>query len=102
MTVPHTPSRVSVIVMTVDRPGALRRCLESVETQSLSPGEFEVILVDASTEPVTQVVADFADRLRLNHYVGHNLGVAGNRNTGVDLARGPVVCRRRPHVARRG
>jgi GT2 family glycosyltransferase len=80
-----------VIVMTLDRPGPLRRCLRSLAVQSLSPELFEVIVVDASAEPETDLAAEFADRLRITHHPGRNLGVAANRNTGVGLARAPVV-----------
>ncbi len=91
MTGSTLPPRVSVIVMTLDRPGPLRRCLESLAAQSISHDCFEVIVVDASAEPAVSLLADFAGRLRLSHHVGPNHGVAGNRNVGVARARGPVV-----------
>ena len=37
------------------------------------------------------LVAGLTGRLHITHHVGPNRGVAGNRNTGVDLARGAVV-----------
>jgi GT2 family glycosyltransferase len=91
VTRPEAPPRASVIVMTVDRPGPLRRCLESLAAQSLPADVFEVILVDGSADPAADLVAEFAGRLQITHHPGPNLGVAGNRNTGVALARGPVV-----------
>lgn len=82
---------ISVIVMTLNRPAPLRRCLASLARQTLAPGAFEVVVVDTSDRPVDDVLETFAGRLRLIHHVGPNLGVAGNRNTGVALARGTVV-----------
>ena len=37
------------------------------------------------------LLAGLTGRLHITHHVGPNRGVAGNRNTGVDLARGAVV-----------
>jgi len=86
-----TRPRVSVIVMTLDRPESLQRCLASLAEQSLASDAFEVIVVDASRQPVDGLLAEFEGRLHIAHRVGPNRGVAGNRNTGVDLARGAVV-----------
>ena len=85
------PSRVSVVVMTFNRPDPLRRCLESLAVQTLPAEAFEVIVVDVSDRPVADVVAEFAGRVNVIHHVGPNLGVAGNRNTGVACSRAPVV-----------
>jgi len=86
----HVPSTkgvtVSVIVMTFNRPGPLRRCLESLAAQTLPSEQFEVVLVDASDVPVVDIAAEFSGRLRLVHLPGPNLGVAGNRNRGADAA----------------
>ena len=85
-----SPLRASVVVMTIDRPAQLRRCLASLAAQSLPSDSFEVIVVDASATPGEQVGASWPE-LRVTHRLGANLGVAGNRNTGVELARSPVV-----------
>jgi GT2 family glycosyltransferase len=76
----------SVIVMTFNRRGPLRRCLESLACQTLPSDQFEVVLVDASDVPVFDIVADFSGQLRLVHLPGPNLGVAGNRNRGAGAA----------------
>lgn len=83
--------RVSVVVMTFDRPASLRRCLASLASQTLARDAFEVVVVDVSTRPVGDVLGEFAASLRVIHHVGPNLGVAGNRNTGVARASAPVV-----------
>jgi glycosyltransferase involved in cell wall biosynthesis len=86
-----TALRVSVVVMTMDRPGPLRRCLDSLAAQTMPPAELEVVLVDASDPPVDDVAVELRDRLNVIHHPTENLGVSGNRNTGVALARAPVV-----------
>ena len=86
-----TSPRVSVVVMTMNRPGPLRRCLESLAAQTMPATELEVVLVDVSDPPVLDVVAEFQDRLHVSHRPTPNAGVSGNRNTGVTLARAPVV-----------
>jgi GT2 family glycosyltransferase len=85
------PPRVSVIVMTVDRPGPLRRCLESLAAQSIPLDAFEVVVVEASAKPAAGLIGEFAGRLRLSQHLSPNYGVAGNRNVGVARARGPIV-----------
>jgi glycosyltransferase involved in cell wall biosynthesis len=83
--------RVSVVVMTFNRPEPLQRCLASLGAQTLSREAFEVVVIDVSDRPVKDVLAEFADRLHLVHHVGPNRGVAGNRNTGVARSRAPIV-----------
>lgn len=87
---PQTP-RVSVVTLTFNRPAALQRCLESLAAQSLPTHEFEVVVVDVSTPPVTELLAAFATRLSLVHHVIPNGGVAANRNAGAARARGAVL-----------
>jgi GT2 family glycosyltransferase len=79
-----------VIVMTRDRPEALRRCLESLAAQTLAPS-FEVVVVDASQAAAVEVVDAFAARLRVVYRAVENGGVAANRNVGVELAGGVHV-----------
>ena len=86
-----TAPRVSVVVMTMNRPEPLRRCLESLAAQTMARDEFEVVLVDVSDPPVHEVAAALHDRLRISHHPARNAGVSGNRNRGVELARAPVV-----------
>jgi glycosyltransferase involved in cell wall biosynthesis len=50
---------VSVVIPCRDRPGLLRRCLQSLADQR-DPGKYEVIVVDSSSDAqVTQVIAEF-------------------------------------------
>lgn len=77
--------------MAFDRPDPLRRCLQSLVAQSFPPNDFEVVVVDVSTPPMTAVLDEFRASLRMRHQVTANRGVAANRNAGVTLARGRVI-----------
>ncbi len=91
---PRTPPialRVSVIVMTFNRPESLLRCLESLVAQTMPRQEFELLVVDVSTPPVGDILAPFTPRLNLIHHPIQNRGVAGNRNVGVERAAAPIV-----------
>ena len=79
---------ISVIVMTFNRPLILRNCLDSLRHQSFSLDRVEIIVVDGSREPSRDAVSAFVDSLHINHVIGKNLGIAGNRNKGADHARG--------------
>lgn len=83
--------RVSVVVMTFNRPTTLRSCLESLAAQKLDSGNFEVVLVDVSTSPVTGVVQAFQNRMNIRHLHTGNRGVAGNRNYGARNARADLL-----------
>lgn len=83
--------RVSVVVMTFNRPESLRRCLASLVAQTMSHEAFEVVVVDVSDPAIEGLSAEYAEKLQLIHYVGRNLGVAGNRNTGVEQSSAPFV-----------
>lgn len=92
MTTGTTPSlKTSVIIMTFNRETRLRRCLDSIVTQTLDSGSFEVVLVDVSTNPVTAVLQEFKDRLNVRHFHTPNKGVAGNRNFGARNARAGLL-----------
>jgi glycosyltransferase involved in cell wall biosynthesis len=82
--------RVSVCIPTYNRAGYLRLSIESVLSQSF--GDWELIVADnASTDETAAVVASFTDpRIR---YVRNevNLGMTGNFNRCLELARGEFV-----------
>lgn len=82
---------ISVVVLTWNRRLLLRRCLESLTRQSLRAEQFEVVLVDVSTPPCRDVVADFAATLQIRHVLADNGGVAVNRNLGVAEASADIV-----------
>lgn len=82
---------VSVVVLTFNRPEALRRCLASLAAQTLAPESFEVVVVDVSSPPVAGVLAPIRPHLQLTHHPAPNLGIATNRNAGARVARGQVL-----------
>jgi glycosyltransferase involved in cell wall biosynthesis len=81
---------VSVGVPVYNGEATLRRELDSLLAQDMS--DFEVIVCDnASTDTTPEIAAEYAardDRVHL-HRNASNLGLAGNFNRTVELARGP-------------
>ena len=59
--------------------------------QSLDRDSFELVVVDVSTQPVTDVLEAFNSRLSIRHFHTPNEGVAGNRNFGADKARATLL-----------
>lgn len=83
--------RVSVIIPTYNRAGELRRCLDSLISQTI--GDFEVVVCDdGSTDNTAEVVTGYASLLDITYDYGSNFGgPARPRNRGVRLARGRYV-----------
>lgn len=85
---------VSVIVPTYNRAPLLRATLEALAAQTLPASRFEVVVSDdGSTDETPEVVAGFADRLRLRYHYQPDLGfrAAAARNAGARLAAGPLL-----------
>lgn len=82
--------RLSVCVPLFNSADTVAKCLESVLSQSY--GDFECLVVDnASTDDTAERVRDFDDpRIRLVRNE-HNVGLVGNHNRCIELARGGVV-----------
>ena len=72
--------RISLIVATKDRPEDLRKLLNSLSRQSIRP--IEILIVDASREPVDPVLAEFPEltTLYLRHWPP---SAAAQRNAGI-------------------
>ena len=89
----NAPSQpvASVVVMTYNRPAALRACLDSLSTQSYPKSKFEVVVLDVSSTPVERIASEFRDHLQIAYHQAANQGVAGNRNLGAGLARAGVL-----------
>lgn len=83
--------RVSVVIPTFNRARDLRRCLRSLETQTLR--DFEVLVCDdGSTDDTEQVVRDCESTLDLTYLPDVNWGGAAHpRNRGIARARAPFV-----------
>jgi glycosyltransferase involved in cell wall biosynthesis len=72
--------RISLIVATKDRPDDLRKLLESLRRQTVQPAE--IVVVDASREPVEPVLVEFPEltTLYLRHWPP---SAAAQRNAGM-------------------
>jgi GT2 family glycosyltransferase len=83
---------VSVVVPTHGRIAKLQRCLEALAAQTLSRGEFEVIVCDdGSPEPVAPALDGFNDRLSLTVVRQNRRGPAAARNEGARHASGSLL-----------
>lgn len=90
---PHEgPPKISVLLATYRRRDVLLECLESFARQLVPPGTFEIVCVDDGSEDGT---AELAGSLRLPvpfTFVSQpRSGPARARNTGLELARAPLV-----------
>jgi glycosyltransferase involved in cell wall biosynthesis len=87
--------RVSVVVPTHERPARLRSLLERLRAQTLTPGAWEVVVVDDGSGPDTEAVLD-AERARgelalVTRRHDRPRGPAASRNAGWRAARAPAV-----------
>lgn len=86
------PVAVSVVVPTRNRPHAVESCLDALAAQTLSPGGFEVIVVDDGSEPPLVLdPARWAAKFELKLLHQQNTGPAGARNRGVAEAHGEFL-----------
>jgi GT2 family glycosyltransferase len=81
---------VSVCIPTRNQAHYLGRAFESVLAQTYE--DFEIVVCDdASTDRTPEVIASFADRRVRTLRHARQVGIAANRNTCVDAARGRYV-----------
>ena len=81
---------VSVVVPTRGRPGALKRCLESLSRQDYGTDAFEIVVIDdGSPQPVT--LPELASGAPLTLHRQPQGGPAAARNHGLEHARGEYV-----------
>jgi GT2 family glycosyltransferase len=86
----HSVPLVSVVVLSHDRPGYLRRVLDSITSQSYP--NLEIIVVDNqsdSSETIACLVNQYANVQLIQ--TGANLGFTGGMNFGLDAASGEYV-----------
>ncbi len=87
--VPADDLRLSVIVPSYDTAPYVRQTVASLFAQSASP--LEVVVVDDGSHDDSLAVLASIDDPRLTVAVQANRGLAGARNSGLRLARAPVV-----------
>ena len=89
-------SKVSVTVVTYNSGRFIRRCLESVLTQSYA--NLEIVVVDnASTDGTTDILEQFEDRCHIV-YNQENIGFAAAQNQAIRLSSGEWVLTLNPDV----
>ena len=82
---------LSVVIPTYNRKETLLRALEALARQTLSPDEFEVIVVsDGSTDGTAEAVRERTYPYAFQFVEQQNAGPSAARNRGADLARGDV------------
>lgn len=81
---------ISVVIPTCRRPEALGRCLENLEKQTLSQGEYEVIVTDDSQDEASRdLVREKFPHVRWTE--GPRRGPAANRNHGASQTSGDWI-----------
>ena len=86
------PLKVSVLVTTYNHAPYLRRCLNSLLSQSLDESLYEVVVIDdGSTDETPIILSEFKDRVRL--YSQTNQGLVKSCNKGFKLCKGTYVVR---------
>lgn len=83
--------KISIAICTHNRANYLSRAISSALSQSLSPHEFEIVVVDnCSTDETKDVIHQFADD-RIQYVFEPSLGLSHARNTGWNHARGKYI-----------
>ena len=87
---------ISVVVSTYQRPGHLRRCLQSLAAQREVDGQFEVIVVDDGSEDETaEMVAQFRRDapfpLKFSTHPHEGFQLARCRNSGIRASTAPYL-----------
>lgn len=85
--------RISIVIITHNRAGQLRDCLETALTQDCGPETLEVVVVDdGSTDHTRQVVRRWHPfKVPVRYVYQRRRGIPAARNTGVRAARGAIV-----------
>ena len=88
--------KVSIIIPTYQRPGLLRKCLDSIRLQNFSQEEYEVIIVtdgpDEKTHKMVQqcIVGEFNSNVSC-YSLAQKKGPAAARNVGWKIAKGELI-----------
>ena len=78
---PTLVPQLSVVIPTRNRPAMVKRCVDSILTNSFE--EFELIVVDQSTDRQTQQLLQGIDDPRLRYLPTTTKGAAVCRNIGI-------------------
>jgi glycosyltransferase involved in cell wall biosynthesis len=80
---------VSIIVPVFNGEQYLRESLDSILAQTYAPTEV-LVMDDGSTDSTPAIISSYGDRVQ-HHRQPRNLGIYGNSNAGIALARGDYV-----------
>ena len=85
--------KVSVIVPVLNGEALIEGCLRALDAQTLSPQDYEIVVVDdGSTDATAERARTFASRCALTVVpLEQNRGPAAARNEGLAVARGEVI-----------
>jgi GT2 family glycosyltransferase len=85
-------AHISVIIPTYNRSKSLMRTLKALESQSLSPDNFEIIVIsDGSTDNTASFINGYTPPYRLRFYEQKNCGPSVARNLGARSACGNIL-----------
>lgn len=93
MTEPPKP-KLSVVLATYNRADTVRRTLELLADQDLSPDDYEVIVIDDGSSDNTAAVVHDAQssvRFELNYLQHQNRGPGYTQNRGIRASRAPLI-----------
>ncbi len=77
---------------TLNRASLLAQSLESLARQTLSPSEYEVIVIDdGSTDDTADVIPRFSSRFNLRCVSIENSGISAAKNLGLFLSEAPIT-----------
>ncbi len=79
---------ISVVIPCYNSSGYLKRCLESITSQTVKPTEI-VVVDDGSTDDSSQIISQFPKTKLVKHAVPQ--GIGQTRNTGINNTTGDVV-----------
>ena len=92
MTSNSSRPRISVVIPTFNCADLLEMALDALCRQTLTPNEFEVVVVDdGSADHTDRVVAGFAERLPVHYARQANAGISAAKNHGLSLSRALIV-----------
>jgi GT2 family glycosyltransferase len=80
---------VSVIIITLDRPECVQRCLRALADQTVPP--HEVVVVDASSGPSTKAIVASFPGVRYVHNPAGAGRMTSSRNVGLEHVTGEVI-----------
>jgi GT2 family glycosyltransferase len=83
---------ISVVVPTFNRAALLGSSLQSLASQSIEKGLYEVIVVDdGSTDDTREICQSFTERMRLKYFHIDNSGIAAAKNLGIFTSSGSLL-----------